>query len=59
MKLITWNSAQTWVTKIVKNLGLVCRQPTICLPRKTWEQILRHRLVYWDDYGVIWILHAT
>ena len=25
-KRITWNSAQTWVTKIVKNHGLVRRQ---------------------------------
>jgi len=25
-KHIAWNSAQTWVTKVVKNHGLVCRQ---------------------------------
>jgi len=27
-KHITWKSAQTWVTKIVKNHGLVHRQPS-------------------------------
>jgi len=27
-KRITWNSAQTWVTQIVKNHDLVCRQPS-------------------------------
>jgi len=27
-KHITWNSAQTWLTKIVKNHGLVHRQPS-------------------------------
>jgi len=25
---ITWNSAQTWVTKIVKNHRFICRQPS-------------------------------
>jgi len=28
-KLITWNFAQTPVTKIVKNHGLISRQPSI------------------------------
>jgi len=27
-KCIAWNSAQTWVTKIVKHHDLVCRQPS-------------------------------
>jgi len=28
-KHITWNSAQTWATKIVKNHDLVRRQPSL------------------------------
>jgi len=37
-KCITWNSAQTWVTKIVNHHGtwatLICSQAAICLLRK-------------------------
>jgi len=37
-KHITWNFAQTWVTKIANHHGmwatLICSQEAICLPRK-------------------------
>jgi len=56
-KRITWNSAQTWVTKIVKNHGPVHRQPLSS--HKTWEWMIRHRPVYWDDCGVVWTLRTT
>jgi len=29
----------------------ICSQAAICLPRKTWERMLRHRPVYWDYCG--------
>jgi len=61
-KRITWNSAQTWATKIVKNhVGIycICSRAAICLPHKTWERMLHHRPVYWDDCGVVWILRTT
>jgi len=41
--------AQTWITKIVKNTALF--SATICLPCKTWERMLCHRPVCWDDCG--------
>jgi len=61
-KRVRWNSAQTWVTKIVKNhVGTycICSQAAICLPHKTWQRMLRHRPVYWDGCGVFWILRTT
>jgi len=44
-----WNSQKTWI----------CSQAAICIPRKTLERVLCHRLVYWDDCKVIWILRTT
>jgi len=36
-----------------------CSQAAICLPRKTWERMLRHRPVSWEDWRVVWILRTT
>jgi len=44
-KYITWNSAQTWVTKIVKNHGLVCRQPSAY-----------HAIPGNECYGIDWFI---
>ena len=45
-KCIAWNSARTWVTKIVKHHSLVCQQPSAYCTN-TCERMLRHRLVHW------------
>jgi len=58
-KHITWNSVQNCVTETVKNHSCVCRQPSICLLCKTWQRMLCHRPVYWDDFRVVWILRTT
>ena len=47
----------TSVKGFSQNHGLVRRQPSPS--RKTWEWMLRHRPVYWDDCRVVWILRTT
>jgi len=42
-------SAQTWVTKI-GYLDFFHRQPS-AFRTKTWEPMLRHRPVSWDDWS--------
>jgi len=44
---------QSWsVTMACRLPWFVHLQEAICLPCKTWERMLHHRLVYWDNCGV-------
>jgi len=44
-KHITWNSVQTWVTKIVKNHGFVGRQPSAYHAKPGSECYFTDRLI--------------
>ena len=54
MKHITWNSTQTWVTKIVKNHGFVRRQPSAYRAKPGSECYVIDRLIAtiaeWSEY---------
>jgi len=56
-KRITWNSAQTWVTKIVKNHGFVCRQPSAYHAKPGSECYVIDRFIgtiaEWSEYYVL------
>jgi len=55
-KHTTWNSVETWSTKIVKNHVFVHWQPSVYSAKPGNE---RHRSVYWDDCIVVWILRTA
>jgi len=42
---MTWNSAQTWVTKMVKNHGLVHRQPSAYYAKPESEYYVIDRFI--------------
>jgi len=44
-KRITWNSVQTWVTKMVKHHGLVRRQPSAYCTKPESECYVKDRLL--------------
>jgi len=54
---IKWNSVQTWVTKIVKNHSLVCRQPSAYCAKPRSECYLIDRsigmIAEWFEYCVL------
>jgi len=56
IKKLIWNSAQTWVTEIFKNDGLACRHPSAYCTKLGSEC---YRPVYWEIWGVVWILRTT
>jgi len=56
-KRITWNSVETWGTKIIKTTDLFAGNHL--LTAKTWERMLRHRPVYWNSCRVVWILRTA
>jgi len=53
-KHITWNSAQTWVTKIIKNYRLVCRQPSAYHAKHESKYLIIDRFIVaiakWSEY---------
>jgi len=53
-KRLTWNSAQTWVTKIVKKHGLVRRQPSACCAKHGSECYVIDQFIWtiaeWSEY---------
>jgi len=53
-KRITWNSAQAWVTEILKNHGLDCRQPSAYHAKPWSESYVINRFIWtiaeWSEY---------
>jgi len=56
-KRITWNSAQTWVTNIVKSHNLVRRQPSAYHAKPGSESYVIHWFIdmtaEWSEYCIL------